>query len=89
MVQETVTEEHIAGVVSRWTGVPVDKMLEGERDKLVHMEERLSARVIGQSEALAAVSNAVRRSRTGLQDTQRPLGSFSSSLAQLGLERQS
>ena len=76
MVQETVTEEHIAGVVSRWTGVPVDKMLEGERDKLVHMEERLSARVIGQSEALAAVSNAVRRSRTGLQDTQRPLGSF-------------
>ena len=76
MVQETVTEEHIAGVVSRWTGVPVDKMLEGERDKLVHMEERLGARVIGQSEALAAVSNAVRRSRAGLQDTQRPLGSF-------------
>ncbi len=76
MVQETVTEEHIAGVVSRWTGVPVDKMLEGERDKLVHMEERLGARVVGQSEALAAVSNAVRRSRAGLQDTQRPLGSF-------------
>ena len=76
MVQETVTEEHIAGVVSRWTGVPVDKMLEGERDKLVHMEERLGARVVGQSEALGAVSNAVRRSRAGLQDTQRPLGSF-------------
>ncbi len=76
MVQETVTEEHIASVVSRWTGVPVDKMLEGERDKLVNMEDRLGARVIGQSEALAAVANAVRRSRAGLQDTQRPLGSF-------------
>ncbi|MDG2033838.1 MAG: ATP-dependent chaperone ClpB [Rhodospirillales bacterium] len=76
MVQETVTEEHIASVVSRWTGVPLDKMLEGERDKLVNMEDRLGARVIGQSEALAAVSNAVRRSRAGLQDTQRPLGSF-------------
>ena len=76
MVHETVTEEHIATVVSRWTGVPVDKMLEGERDKLLHMEERLGARVIGQHEAVAAVSNAVRRSRAGLQDTQKPLGSF-------------
>ncbi|NQV57908.1 MAG: AAA family ATPase, partial [Rhodospirillales bacterium] len=60
----------------RWTGIPVEKMLEGERDKLVHMEDRLAERVIGQSEALSAVSNAVRRSRAGLQDTQRPLGSF-------------
>jgi len=76
MLQETVTDEHIAGVVSRWTGVPIDKMLESERDKLVHMEDRLGERVIGQGEALSAVSNAVRRSRAGLQDTQRPLGSF-------------
>lgn len=76
MVQETVTEEHIAGVVSRWTNIPVEKMLEGEREKLVHMEDRLSERVIGQSEALKAVSNAVRRARAGLQDAQRPLGSF-------------
>jgi len=76
MVQETVTDEHIAGVVSRWTGIPVDKMLEGEREKLVEMEDRLGARVIGQHEALTAVSNAVRRARAGLQDNQRPLGSF-------------
>ena len=76
MVEEAVTDEHIAGVVSRWTGIPVEKMLEGEREKLVHMEERLSDRVIGQAEALTAVSNAVRRARAGLQDSQRPLGSF-------------
>jgi len=62
--------------VSRWTGIPVDKMLEGERDKLVKMEDRLGKRVIGQAEAIAAVSNAVRRARAGLQDAQRPLGSF-------------
>ncbi len=76
MLTETVTAEDIAGVVSRWTGVPVDKMLEGERDKLLHMEEALHARVIGQSEAITAVSNAVRRARAGLQDPHRPIGSF-------------
>ncbi len=76
MVQESVTEEAIASVVSRWTGIPVDKMMQGEREKLVEMEERLGARVIGQDEALAAVSNAVRRARAGLQDAARPLGSF-------------
>ena len=76
MVQETVMSEHIAAIVSRWTGIPVDKMLEGEREKLLKMEKSLEARVIGQEEALSAVSNAIRRSRAGLQDTQRPLGSF-------------
>ncbi len=76
MVQESVTGEQIASVVSRWTGIPVDKMMQGEREKLVEMEERLGTRVIGQEEALAAVSNAVRRARAGLQDATRPLGSF-------------
>ena len=76
MVQESVTGEQIASVVSRWTGIPVDKMMQGEREKLVEMEERLGTRVIGQEEALAAVSNAVRRARAGLQDAARPLGSF-------------
>ncbi|MFC1673960.1 AAA family ATPase, partial [Pseudomonadota bacterium] len=76
MVEEAVTDEHIAGVVSRWTGVPVDKMLESERDKLVHMEDGLRGRVVGQEEALTAVSNAVRRARAGLQDQNRPIGSF-------------
>ncbi len=76
MLNEAVTEEHIAGVVSRWTGIPVDKMLEGERAKLLHMEENLRKRVVGQEEALIAVSNAVRRSRAGLQDPNRPMGSF-------------
>ena len=76
MVQEDVTESDIAQVVSRWTGVPVDRMLEGERDKLLAMEEKLHTRVIGQDEAVAAVSNAVRRARAGLQDPNRPLGSF-------------
>jgi len=76
MVQESVTEEAIASVVSRWTGIPVDKMMQGEREKLIEMEERLGARVIGQEEALAAVSNAVRRARAGLQDAARPMGSF-------------
>ena len=76
MLNEEVRDSDIAGVVSRWTGVPVDKMLEGERDKLLHMEERLRARVVGQEEAIVAVSNAVRRSRAGLQDPNRPIGSF-------------
>jgi ATP-dependent Clp protease ATP-binding subunit ClpB len=76
MVEEAVTPDHIAGVVSRWTGVPVDKMLEGEKDKLLRMEEALAKRVIGQEEAVAAVSTAVRRARAGLQDPNRPIGSF-------------
>ena len=76
MVEEAVTPDHIAGVVSRWTGVPVDKMLEGEKDKLLRMEAEIGKRVIGQEEAVVAVSTAVRRSRAGLQDPNRPLGSF-------------
>jgi len=76
MLREAVTEEDIAGVVSRWTGIPVDKMLAGERDKLLQMEQRLGSRVIGQDEAVVAVSNAVRRARAGLQDPNRPIGSF-------------
>ncbi|WP_338609096.1 ATP-dependent chaperone ClpB [Pelagibacterium nitratireducens] len=76
MVEEVVTPNHIAQVVSRWTGVPVDKMLEGERDKLLRMEDELARRVIGQAEAVAAVSRAVRRARAGLQDPNRPIGSF-------------
>ena len=73
---ETVTDENIATVVSKWTGIPVDKMLEGEREKLLHMEEFLSKRVIGQKEAISAVSNAVRRSRAGISDAKQPIGSF-------------
>ncbi|WP_156839894.1 ATP-dependent chaperone ClpB [Novosphingobium aquimarinum] len=76
LLREEVTEDDIAGVVSRWTGVPVDKMLEGEREKLLKMEEIIGQRVIGQSQAVAAVSKAVRRARAGLQDPNRPLGSF-------------
>jgi ATP-dependent Clp protease ATP-binding subunit ClpB len=76
MIDEAVTAEHIAGVVSRWTGVPVDKMLEGEREKLLAMEQNLKRRVIGQDEAVVAVSNAIRRARAGLQDPNRPIGSF-------------
>ena len=76
MVEETVAAEHIAAVVSRWTGVPVEKMLQGEREKLVHMEDGLRRRVVGQDEALVAVANAVRRARAGLQDAGRPIGSF-------------
>ncbi len=76
MVNEAVTEEQIAAVVSRWTGVPVEKMLEGERAKLLHMEDFLRQRVVGQEAALVAVSNAVRRARAGLQDPNRPIGSF-------------
>ena len=76
MIDEAVTAEHIAAVVSRWTGVPVDKMLEGEREKLMAMEDNLRRRVIGQDEAVIAVSNAIRRARAGLQDPNRPIGSF-------------
>jgi ATP-dependent Clp protease ATP-binding subunit ClpB len=76
LVNEAVTADHIAYVVSRWTGVPVDKMLEGERDKLLRMEEAIAKRVVGQAEAVEAVSTAVRRARAGLQDPNRPIGSF-------------
>jgi ATP-dependent Clp protease ATP-binding subunit ClpB len=76
MLEEAVTESHIAQVVSRWTGVPVDKMLEGEREKLLQMEQALARRVVGQVEAVEAVSTAVRRARAGLQDPNRPIGSF-------------
>ncbi len=76
LVEEAVTPDQIAAVVSRWTGVPVDKMLEGERDKLLKMEDALGKRVIGQKEAVIAVSTAVRRARAGLQDPNRPIGSF-------------
>jgi ATP-dependent Clp protease ATP-binding subunit ClpB len=76
MLNEEVTDQDIAGVVSRWTGVPVDKMLEGEREKLLQMERVIAARVVGQDEAVAAVAEAVRRARAGLQDPQRPIGSF-------------
>ncbi|MCE3231757.1 MAG: clpB [Rickettsiaceae bacterium] len=75
-IKEAVTEEDIAAIVSRWTGIPVDKMLEGERDKLLKMEQRLGETVIGQGDAIKAVSEAVRRARAGLQDKNRPLGSF-------------
>jgi len=76
MLREEVTADDIAAVVSRWTGIPVDRMLEGEREKLLHMEDALGKRVIGQDAAVKAVSTAVRRSRAGLQDPNRPLGSF-------------
>ncbi len=76
MVEEAVTADHIAQVVSRWTGVPVDRMLEGEKEKLLRMEDELAKRVIGQQEAVRAVSTAVRRARAGLQDPNRPIGSF-------------
>jgi ATP-dependent Clp protease ATP-binding subunit ClpB len=76
MVEEAVTEEHIAQVVARWTGIPVDRMLQGERDKLLRLEDTLRKRVIGQDEALKVVSDAVRRARAGLQDPNRPIGSF-------------
>ena len=76
MVEETVTPDHVAHIVSRWTGIPVDRMLEGERDKLLRMEDALAKRVVGQGEAVQAVSKAVRRARAGLQDPNRPIGSF-------------
>lgn len=75
-ISETVTADNIAQVVSRWTGVPVDKMLEGEREKLLQMEEMIAKRVVGQTQAVRAVSTAVRRARAGLQDPNRPMGSF-------------
>jgi ATP-dependent Clp protease ATP-binding subunit ClpB len=76
MMEEAVTADHVAQVVSRWTGVPVEKMLEGEKDKLLRMEDELAKRVVGQGEAVKAVSTAVRRARAGLQDPNRPIGSF-------------
>lgn len=76
LINEEVTETDIAAIVSRWTGIPVDKMMEGEREKLLHMEENLHKRVIGQNAAISAISEAVRRARAGLQDPNRPLGSF-------------
>ena len=76
MVEEAVTADHVAQVVSRWTGVPVDRMLEGEKEKLLRMEEQIGKRVVGQAEAVKAVSTAVRRARAGLQDPHRPIGSF-------------
>ena len=76
MIKEEVDSEDIADVVSRWTGIPVNKMLQSEKDKLVHLEEELEKRVVGQQEAIEAVSDAVRRSRAGLQDPKRPIGSF-------------
>lgn len=76
MVKEEVDEDDVASVVARWTGIPVDRLLEGETEKLIHMEERLHARVVGQGEAVSAVANALRRARTGLQDPNRPIGSF-------------
>ena len=76
MVKEEVDEDDIAAVVARWTGIPVARLLEGETEKLIHMEERLHRRVVGQDEAVEAVANALRRARTGLQDPNRPIGSF-------------
>ncbi len=76
MVKEEVDEDDVAAVVARWTGIPVDRLLEGETEKLIHMEERLHQRVVGQDEAVSAVANALRRARTGLQDPNRPIGSF-------------
>jgi ATP-dependent Clp protease ATP-binding subunit ClpB len=76
MLKQEVTTEEVAEVVSRWTGIPVDKMLEGEREKLLHMDEKLRERVVGQDQAIHAVANAVRRARAGLQDPNRPIGSF-------------
>ncbi len=76
MMEEAVTPSHVAGVVSRWTGIPVDRMLEGEREKLLAMEDAIGRRVVGQREAVEAVSTAVRRARAGLQDPNRPIGSF-------------
>lgn len=76
MLNEEVTEDEIASIVSRWTGIPVDRMLQGEREKLLHIEDALAKRVIGQEEAITAIANAVRRARAGLQDANRPIGSF-------------
>src|SRR5262249_7348942 len=75
MVKEEVDEDDIAMVVARWTGIPVSRLMEGETEKLIHMEERLHERVVGQDEAVEAVANALRRARSGLQDPNRPIGS--------------
>src|SRR3989440_7425421 len=76
MVKEEVDEDDVAAVVARWTGIPVSRLLEGETEKLIHMEERLHERVVGQDAAVEAVANALRRARSGLQDPNRPIGSF-------------
>ncbi len=76
LINEEVTEDDIAGIVSKWTGIPVDKMLEGEREKLLQMEDKIAQRVVGQDEAVKSVADAIRRSRAGLQDARRPIGSF-------------
>ena len=76
MLKEEVEPEDVAAVISKWTGIPVSKLIEGEKQKLIHMEERLAMRVVGQDEAIGAVSNAIRRARAGLQDPNRPIGSF-------------
>jgi ATP-dependent Clp protease ATP-binding subunit ClpB len=76
MVKEEVDEDDVGAVVARWTGIPVDRLLEGETEKLIHMEERMHERVVGQDEAVEAVANALRRARSGLQDPNRPIGSF-------------
>ena len=75
-MNEAVTSQHIAEVISKWTGIPIDKMLEGERDKLLAMEDHIGRHIIGQQEAIAAVANATRRSRAGLADPNQPMGSF-------------
>ena len=76
MIKEEVDSEDIAEIVSRWTGIPVSKMLQSEKEKLVNLEDELHKRVVGQNDAIEAVSNAIRRSRAGLADRRRPLGSF-------------
>src|SRR5699024_34583 len=76
MIKEEVDAEDIADVVARWTGIPVSKMMQSEREKLLHLEEELHKRVVGQQEAIHAVADAVRRSRAGLQDPKKPIGSF-------------
>jgi len=76
MIKEEVTSEEIAEVVSKWTGIPVSKMIESEKEKLLRLEDELHKRVVGQEEAITAVADAVRRSRAGLQDQRRPIGSF-------------
>jgi len=76
MLKEEVDDDDIAKVISKWTKIPVSKMLEGEKEKLIHMESRLQKRVIGQNEAITAVSNAVRRARSGIQEPDKPIGSF-------------
>ncbi len=76
LLRNNVTEEEVAEIVSKWTGIPVSKMLEGEKEKLLHMEDVVQERVVGQDEAVVAVANAIRRSRAGLSDPRRPIGSF-------------